>query len=69
MIYMVLMRSSSTWTSVFMVMFYTNVDMHDIKSTTWPNPMVGIQRAPIVPLAHYKSTTWPNTNIGCSPAF
>ena len=28
MVYMAFMRSSSTWTSVFMVMFYTNVDMH-----------------------------------------
>ena len=30
----------------------------DIKSTPWPNPMVGIQRNPMVPLVHNKSTTW-----------
>ena len=33
------------------------------------NALLGIQRAPMVPLAHYKSTTWPNTNVGCSPVF
>ena len=51
MVYMALMRSSS-WTSMFMVMLYTNIDMHaqqppmvvrvDIKSTTWPQYKYGI---------------------------
>ena len=57
MIYMALMRSSSTWTSVFMVMFYTNVDMHAQQPPTvawvnptmaqsWPNMIVGYIAAP-----------------------
>ena len=33
-----------------------------------PNPMVGIQRNPKVPLVLNKPTTWPNTMVGSSPA-
>ena len=54
---MAFMRSSSTWTFVFMVMFYTNVDMHAQQPPTvawvnptmaqsWPNMIVGYIAAP-----------------------